>query len=104
MKVNDVDDQRLLKITDMENLFSVYQDRRGNYVYNLNETLYMDASDSLQEYVCQCAMHWPMVSYKIYGTTRLAWLLVKLNKVGFADMFRARRPGEIVKYVDKDIV
>ena len=102
MKVSDIDDQQPLKITDMENFFSVFEDKRGNYVYNLNETIYVDAPDSLREYRCPHTMHWPLISYKIYGTTRMAWLLLKLNNVSFRDTFKAKMPGDTVKYVDKD--
>ena len=44
------------------------------------------------------------MSYIIYGTTRLAWLLMKLNKVKAADVFAQLKAGTTVKYLTKDIV
>ena len=47
MKISnfDIDDRRYLKVSDLDNLFSVRKDSRGNYVYNLNETIYINVSD-----------------------------------------------------------
>lgn len=47
-------------------------------------------------------MHWPLISYIIYGTTRLAWLLMKLNNVDVKDMFTPKCASETVKYVNKE--
>lgn len=106
MKVHDVvGDQDWLAITDLENLFTVRQDSRGNYMYNLNESLYLDIPDrQLLSFTCDAQMHWPLISYRLYGTTRLAWLLMKINRVGAGDMFKAKSPSDVVKYVDKDIL
>ena len=49
-------------------------------------------------------MHWTLISYKIYGTTRLAWLLWKVNNVPIADTFKAKQPGDIIYYLPKDYV
>lgn len=106
MKVHDiVGDRDWLAITDLENMFEARPDRRGNYMYNLNESLYLDVPESqLREFTCDARMHWPLISYKIYGTTRLAWLLIKINKVETRDVFKAKLPSETVKYVDKEVV
>jgi len=101
MKVYDILDESWLKITDLENMFEVYVDGKGQYAYNLNETMYIDVPDSLlSEFTCDCVMHWPLISHKIYGTTRLAWLLQKINKVQPEDMFKAKNPSDKVKYLD----
>jgi hypothetical protein len=60
--------------------------------------------DSLPEFQCNHAMHWPLISYKIYGTTRLAWVLWKVNDVSLEDSFKAKQPSEKVKYLPKDLV
>ena len=105
MKVHEILDAQWLKITDLENMFDVYVRQDGGYAYNLNETVYVDVPDSqLLDYVCQTRMHWPLISYRIYGTTRLAWLLMKVNRVQPDDMFRAKEPSETVKYLDPDYV
>lgn len=47
-------------------------------------------------------MHWPLISYSIYGTTRFAWLLMKLNGVKAEDTFMPKYPSDKVKYISKD--
>ncbi len=108
MKVADlgVDEiNAFLKIQDLENVLDVFRDERGNNIFNLNKTVYLrvDASQ-LPEYECTYAMHWPLISYKIYGTTRLAWLLQKLNNVTAKDVFNAKQPRDKVKYLPKRYV
>ena len=92
------------KTTDLDNLFDINQGRLGMYDFNLNESVYMNVPDgALRTYTCQYAeMHWPLISYAIYGTTRLAWLLMKLNGVGVEDAFMPKRAAETVRYVDKE--
>lgn len=47
-------------------------------------------------------MHWTLISYKIYGTTRLAWLLLKLNNVQTKDIFKIINAGESIVYFPKE--
>lgn len=49
-------------------------------------------------------MHWPLISYKIYNSTRLAWLLWKVNNVSMIDTFKAKQPGDIIYYLPQDLV
>ena len=39
------------------------------------------------------------MSYDVYGTTRLAWLLMKLNGVDLAAAIAPVKAGTIVKYL-----
>ena len=61
------------KTTDLENLFDIRQDSRGLFIFNLNESMYLLIPDqACLFYTCQYTeMHWPLISYMIYGTTRL---------------------------------
>lgn len=104
MKLQDLElEESYLKITDFENFFNVYQDKKGNYFYNLNSTMYLNIADEvLLDFICDYEMQWPLISYKIYGTTRLAWLLMKINNVHPRDVFKNKKPGDIVKYIEKD--
>ncbi len=91
---------------DLENLFTVHVDKKGNYVYNLNRGLQFQINDDadLQTYVVTHPMHWPLASYQIYQTTRLAWLLMMLNGVDAKSMFKKWQPGDIVKYLSANSV
>lgn len=103
MKLVDLDISQFdsfLKIHDLENFFDVRVDQKGNRVFSLNKTVYVDADyGRLPEFVCDQTMHWPLISYRLYGTTRLVWLLWKLNNVKAEDMFKAKQPKDIVKYL-----
>lgn len=98
-----IKDREWLKITDLENIFDVHIDKNGNYFYNINNSLYINVDENiLNEYICSCSMHWPLISYKIYSTTRLAWLLMKLNNVECKDIFKKKEAGDKIKYLPKE--
>jgi hypothetical protein len=51
--LNNDDINQNLKITDLENIFELYQDKRGNLVFDLNSTLYINVDKStLPEFTC----------------------------------------------------
>lgn len=95
--------ESFLKITDLENIFSIYLDKNKNYVFNLNNTLFINVGDknNLEKYLISGNLHWTTISYIIYGTTRLAWFLMKLNNVSISNMFKPKEPGDIIYYLDK---
>lgn len=105
MKIFELTDlPEYLRITDFDNFFSIY-DIDGNIQYNLNETLYINVDESiLKDFTLTTNMHWPLISYKIYGTTRLAWLLMKLNKVDAINVFKIRDAAETIKYIPIEYV
>lgn len=91
---------QVVKITDFENFFNVYVDNFGKYKFNLNSTVVLDVDEnSIQEYILKYDSHWPLISYNIYQTTRLAWLLMKLNNIKMEESFIIRRSGERIKYL-----
>ena len=104
MKISDIDYKPIednLKITDFENFLNVYIDKRGNYVFNLNCGLYFDVDrETLPTLVLDHDAHWPTISYKIYKTTRLAWLLMRVNRVGLVDLFKMKQTGDIIYYIN----
>lgn len=105
LELNNEDINSILKITDLENEFDIYQDKRGNLVFDINRTLYINVDKSiLLTFLCDCEMHWTLISYRIYGTTRLAWLLWKLNDVGPDTIFNAKNPGDQILYLPKQYV
>ena len=65
--------------------------------------MYFDIKGSgVEEYQITHNMFWPIVSYKIYGTTRLAWLLMKLNNVKNDSIFNILHAGDKVKYITQE--
>lgn len=105
MELDNDDINSTLKITDLENMFDIFQDKRGNLVFDVNKTLYINVDkDVLPEFICDHEMHWTLISYKLYSTTRLAWLLWKINDIGPADIFTAKQPGDKIKYLPAQYV
>ena len=90
------------KITDFENMFDIYETMSGHYVYNLNSTMYIKSGENLPVLRVMHDSHWPLLSYQLYDTTRLAWFLMKLNDVKFEDAFKKVSAGTAIKYIDKD--
>ena len=88
---------------DMEQMLNIYLDDKGNWNYNLNSSFYiMGLPTSVISYFpVDDEMRWPTISYKIYGTTRLAWLLMKLNGVVGKDIFKPLQAGQTVAYLDR---
>lgn len=109
MKIYDIETDiegadKFLKVTDLDNFFDVYQDKKDNYVYNLNSSIYFNFQDAnnLPVFTCMHDMHWPLISYHLYDTTRLAWLLLKVNNVHPKDVFKIKHAGDKIKYIEKD--
>lgn len=104
MKISDIDDK--IQFVDLENFFDVYEDKAlygDPFAYNLNSTVYFDGIPQL-DYNLKHDMFWTTLSYEIYQTTRLWWLLMKVNKVDADSIFESVRAGSTIKYIDKDVV
>ena len=78
-----------LSATDLANIFNVYEDSKlgdKNYTYNVNRTMHVtglqNPDNSLyEEYTAHKGDTWTGISYKYYGTTRLWWLICKMNDI-----------------------
>lgn len=106
-KLIDVFDNRdeIVKFTDLENFFNVYQDKNAYYFFNLNSTIYLDIPpERLKTFTCQHDMHWSIISYKLYDTVRLAWLLMKVNNITPDMVFSIVPAGAEIKYLDRSDV
>lgn len=96
------DGEESVKFTDLENFFNIYQDKNSYYKFNINSTVYIDVPPSrLKTYKCQHDMHWPTISYQIYGTVHLAWVLMKVNNITPDISFEIVPAGSEVKYLDR---
>lgn len=74
---------------DLDKMFSMFIDEQGRWSYNLNSTFYLiDIPDDVCSwYACPTDMHWPSISWKVYGSNRLFWILMKLNGVKDQNIF-----------------
>ena len=96
--------KELLDGRDMEQMFNVYLDDTSNWNFNINSSFYIMGlpMSVMNQYVVEDEMRWPTVSYKIYGTTRLAWLLMKINGVIGKDIFKPLEAGRTAMYLDQN--
>lgn len=108
MKIFDQTDlvsENNVSTQDLDVFFNVYLDQRDKYVYNLNNTLYIKVPDEITDiYIVKHDQFWTTLSYNIYGTTRLAWLLMKLNNVRCENVFSIIETGTRIRYLNKDYV
>ena len=93
----------ILSGEDLEQMLNVYLDEHGMWNLNINSSFYaINLPDEiLSGYVLPSDMRWPSISFQIYGTTRLAWLLMKLNGIKDGDIFKVMPAGHAVKYLEK---
>ena len=108
MRLEDIKDymkdKEFLEYPDLENMFNVYM-KDGSYVLNLNSTMYVNVPESALKYhVINHDMFWPTISYQIYGTTRYAWLLMKLNTIKAKNMFKKVLAGTTIKCVERSVL
>ena len=86
---------------DLDKMFSLFIDEKGRWQYNLNSTFYLiDIPDEVcQWYICPTDMHWPSIAWKVYGSTRLAWFLMKLNDIRDQNIFEQVKAGTKIRYL-----
>ena len=85
---------------DLENSFTVTVDDNGFYKFNLNSTIVIDPNAKYNVYQINQDMHWPLISYKLYGDTKVVWMLLKINEVQFEDVFKPVKSGTYIKYLE----
>jgi nucleoid-associated protein YgaU len=75
--------------TDLSNLFNVYEEDKtsdNTLYFNINRTLNLNGLDNISKryfttYRIVNEDTWAKISYKFYNTTRLWWLVCKVNKI-----------------------
>lgn len=102
--ITNIDKNYNLSKADMENILSIYIDKNNNLVFNLNETLYIKPLGGLDVMTIDHPMHWSTLSYKLYETTRFAWLLMKINNVSAFNIFNKIEPNTSIYYLSNSDV
>lgn len=107
MKQNEIPDKIVsqLRSTNIANIFNVYLNDEGRYMYNilngihipveLGKTLYRAVFPLQGEYL-------PQLSYRMYRTIDLAWLIAETNKI--YNMLEPLNPSISVRILNDDIV
>ena len=110
MKAREIEElKEFISKKDLSNLFHVYTDRNldepTNKVFNIMRTLHLINIDDIplsyfQYYQVKLNDTWPLISYKLYGTIELWWLLLKMNDI--KDPFYEPEMDSYLRYVSKD--
>jgi hypothetical protein len=107
MKQNDIKDKKvkILKSTNLANIFNIYLNEQGKYVYNmlnsvyipkdLNPTLYTAVFPLPGEYLTQ-------FSHRMYNTIDLAWLIAETN--GIMNMLEPLDPTKPLRVIKESII
>ena len=83
---------------NLANLLMQFIDKNGNMVFNNNDSISLDLTDIstnlYESYIVNESDTYHLISFKYYGTTRLWWLIAKIN--GVQDATEFPEPGEIL--------
>lgn len=79
----------------------------GELHYLINRSVYINGADNpspanFSTYNIQEGDNWTLISYKLYGTIDLWWLLCKVNRI--ADPTQVLQGGGNIKYLPQNIV
>lgn len=110
MKAHEIDElKNYVSKKDIATMFNVYPDesisKKNHYIYNIMRTLYIinlkDIPKSFfKYYTVKRGDTWNLISYTLYGTVELYWLVMKLNEV--KDPTFEPQVGKFLRYVSKE--
>jgi nucleoid-associated protein YgaU len=84
MRQNDIKELPKLNSENLENLFNVYQEENGLYYYNILQSIIFpqDLPKALfTSYIITYGDTWPFISYKVYESPNLWWLILLANNI-----------------------
>ena len=91
----------------MFNVYSTPKIAGNTRIYNINRTASILGLDNIAEgnyfeYVVETNDTWPLISFKNYGTTRLWWLVLKMNEI--VDPTQDPEIGSSLKLLNENLV
>lgn len=89
---------------DLSNLFHIKDIDNTGLVYSIMRTLHFDhlndvPLDYFNYYTAIVNDTWPLISFKLYDTTELWWMLIKLNEI--KNPFVEPLVGYKIRYISK---
>jgi nucleoid-associated protein YgaU len=105
MYQNSIKELPRLKTENLENIFHIYQNENDLYFYNLLQTIHFPQNlpDSyFQQYNVTYGDTWPYISYKVYGDTRLWWIITLANNI--INPTHVLNSGDILKIPNIEVV
>lgn len=105
MKQNNIKNLPQLRVENYENIFNVYEDNNKNYFYNILQTIQIPAELPLGYYEPYTVVYedtWPFISYKLYKTPNLWWVITHANSI--IDPTSIPTPGTVLKVFKSGVV
>jgi LysM repeat protein len=105
MLQNSVPDLPNLAEDRYENIFNVYQDEDNYYYYNLLQTVKIPTnlpSSLFTQYNVSPGDTLPFISYKLFGTINLWWIICHLNNI--EDPTQILQPGSTLNIPNSNII
>ena len=104
-KQNNIPTLPTLSLLKLENLFNVYNNG-SNYFYNILGTVNipqnLDPNTHVNYTVVTDDMPWTLISYRIYNTMDLWWLICSVNEINNPVQFP--KAGTVLKVLTPDYV
>lgn len=103
LKQNEVNELTSLSTTLYQNIFNVNlleEDGNNFYFYNLlNKVVFPDniSDEAISEITPMSDKPWTMLSYELYGTIQLWWVVYLLNKPDYIFKAQANTPYKFIK-------
>lgn len=98
-KQNDINDVNYrLNSQQYENVFNVYEDSDIGYFYNLLRTINFPEDldpDTYDIYVIESGDTWPQISWRVYSSVFLWWVICAVNQI--QDPTKVPAPGIKIK-------
>lgn len=101
----DFADLPKLSLYRYENFFNIYEDENKIRFYNLLKSInILPANDSSieTEYIVRPNDTWVYISYKVYNTMDLWWLVCEYNQI--KDATKKPETGKKIKILKKELV
>lgn len=98
MKQNQIEKLLRLNSENLENIFNVYIDDKDSYFYNILQTIVVPTDlpeGYYNKYTITPEDTWPYISYKIYHTPNMWWLILSAN--GIINPTTPLIPGTIIR-------
>ena len=91
---------------NLANIFDVAKDSDGNYGFCVNKSVYVLDPDMMYStyytyYSVVTNDTWSLISYKVYGTIELWWLVCKVNQI--VDATVSPTPGDVLRVLTTDV-
>jgi len=105
MYQNKIKDLPKLASDNYENIFQIYQDENERYYYNILQNINIPTNlpgGYYNEYLIKYGDTWPLISYRVYETPNLWWIVLAANNI--INPVNLPEQGTIIKVFKTSVV